>query len=345
MDTTTTPQAGMHEQQLTPERIFQTLNAHQASAALKAAIELDLFTAAAEGHDTAAKLAERCGAAERGVRILCDFLTIMGFFSKEDNRYSLAPDAALFLDRRSPAYVGGVVGFLNRPFMYEAFQNLTECVRRGGTALEEQGSVTAENPIWDDFARSMAAMMRPSAEAIARIVGADSAGPLKVLDIAAGHGVFGITIARHNPQAEIYALDWESVLGVAGENAAAAGVASRFHKMPGSAFKLEFGEGYDLVLLTNFFHHFDRETCTGLMRKVRAALKDEGRAVTLEFVPDEGRVSPPGPASFALIMLASTPKGDAYTFPEFDSMFREAGFPRNEAHASPPQTIIVSHKQ
>lgn len=343
--TTTTPPAETHEQQLTPERIFQMLNAYQASAALKAAIELDIFTAVAEGDDTSAKLAARCGAAERGVRILCDFLTVAGFLSKEGDAYRPAPDAALFLDRRSPAYIGGVVGFLNRPFMYEAFQNLTECVRRGGTALEEQGSVSPENPIWDDFARSMTGMMGPSAEAITRVVGAAEAGPLKVLDIAAGHGLFGINIARHNPRAEIYALDWESVLRIAEENAGAAGVAERFHKMPGSAFDLEFGEGFDLVLLTNFFHHFDRETCVGLMRKVRAALKDEGRAVTLEFVPEEGRVSPPAAASFALIMLGTTPSGDAYTFAEFDSMFREAGFARNEAHPSPPQTIIVSSKQ
>lgn len=342
---TTTQQAETHEQQLTPERIFQTLNAHQASAALKAGIELDLFTALAEGHDTTAKLAERCGAAERGVRILCDFLTVAGFLSKEGERYSPAPDAALFLDKRSPAYMGGVIGFLNRPFMHDAFHNLTECVRRGGTALEEQGSVTPENPIWDDFARSMAGLVRLSSEAIARVVGAADAGPLKVLDIAAGHGLFGITIARHNPRAEIYALDWESVLRVAEENARAAGVSDHFHKMPGSAFDLEFGEGFDLVLLTNFFHHFDRETCTGLMRKVHAALKDDGRAVTLEFVPDEGRVSPPAAATFPLIMLATTQTGDAYTFSEFDSMFRAAGFARSEQHPSPPQTIIVSHKQ
>jgi ubiquinone/menaquinone biosynthesis C-methylase UbiE len=348
MDTTTatTPNTDARgEQQLTPERIFQTLNAYQASAGLKAAIELDIFTAVAEGNDTAAKIAERCGAAERGVRILCDFLTVEGFLSKEGGGYRPAPDAALFLDRRSPAYMGGVIGFLSRPFMHEAFGNLAECVRRGGTALEGEGSVTPENPIWDDFARSMAGLVRPSAEAIAQVVGAAGAGPLKVLDIAAGHGLFGITLARHNPRAEVYALDWESVLRIAGENAAAAGVAGRFHKMPGSAFELEFGGGFDLVLLTNFFHHFDRETCVALMRKVREALKEGGRAVTLEFVPDEGRVSPRAAASFALVMLGTTPSGDAYTFSEFDAMFREAGFARSEAHPAPPQTIIVSHKQ
>lgn len=340
----TTPQASEHGQQPTPERIFQTLTAYQAAAALKAAIELDIFTAVAEGEDTPAQIAARCGAEGRGVRILCDFLTIAGFFRKDGGRYRLAPDAALFLDSRSPAYLGGVVGFLNRPFMHDAFQNLTECVRRGGTALEEQGSVTPENPVWQDFARSMAGMMRPSAEAIVQVVGAAEAGPLKVLDVAAGHGVFGITIARHNPQAEVYALDWGSVLQIAEENAEAAGVRSRFHKMPGSAFELDFGEDYDLVLLTNFFHHFDPPTCVSLMRKVRASLKEGGRAVTLEFVPEEDRVSPPTAASFALVMLGTTPSGDAYTFKEFDAMFREAGFSRSEAHPSPPQQIIVSYK-
>jgi cyclopropane fatty-acyl-phospholipid synthase-like methyltransferase len=107
---------------------------------------------------------------------------------------------------------------------------------------------------------------------------------------------------------------------------------------------VEFGDGYDLVLLTNFFHHFDRETCVRLMRKAHAALKDGGRAVTLEFVPDDSRVSPPIEAAFALIMLSNTPGGDAYTFAEFDSMFREAGFARSEIHPSPPQHIIVSYK-
>jgi len=139
-------------------------------------------------------------------------------------------------------------------------------------------------------------------------------------------------------------LDWRNVLPFARRNAEEAGIVERFHEIPGDAFEVEFGEGYDLVLLTNFFHHFDAPTCTRLMRKVHAALKDGGRAVTLEFVPDEDRVSPPVAASFALVMLGTTPAGDAYTFSEFDQMFRDAGFSRSEPHPAPPGQIIVSHK-
>lgn len=198
--------------------------------------------------------------------------------------------------------------------------------------------------MWEDFARSMTALARPSAEAITHIVGAREMESCKVLDIAAGHGIYGITVARENPRAEVYALDWTKVLEIARRNAEAEGVGSRFHEIPGDAFEVDFGEGYDLVLLTNFFHHFDPPTCERLMRKVRAALKDGGRAVTVEFVPDESRVAPPMHAAFALTMLGSTPAGDAYTFNEFDRMFRNAGFSRSESHPTPVQHIIVSHK-
>jgi ubiquinone/menaquinone biosynthesis C-methylase UbiE len=329
-----------------PERIFQTLTAYQQTAALRAAIELDLFTAIAEGDDTTAKLAARAGAAERGVRILCDYLAVSQFLAKStDGRYTLTPESALFLDRRSPAYVGGMAEFLAGAHLGHAFARLTESVRKGGTVLEAEGSMTADHPMWEDFARGMASVMRPPAADIARVTNVAEMGACKILDIAAGHGIFGITLAAANAQAEVYAVDWQSVLAIAARNAEAAGVAARFHAMPGSAFEVEFGTGYDLVLLTNFFHHFDPPTCEALMRKCHAALKPGGRAVTLEFVPNEDRVTPPAEAAFALVMLGTTPAGDAYTFSEFDAMFRRAGFARSVAHQTMPGHIIVSDKE
>ncbi|HEX5707003.1 MAG TPA: class I SAM-dependent methyltransferase [Pyrinomonadaceae bacterium] len=344
-DTTPGQQAGALEQQgPTPERIFQTFTAYQQTAALKAAVELDLFTAIGEGAATPASLAERTGAAERGLRILCDYLTIARFLSKEDGRYQLTPESAAFLDRRSPAYIGGMSGFLAGAELKGAFERLTESVRKGSTVMDAQGSMTPEHPMWEEFARSMASLMRMPAEQIAATVGASEMETCKVLDIAAGHGVFGVTIARHNPRAEVYAVDWANVLPYARQEAERAGVGERFHEIPGDAFEVEFGEGYDLVLITNFFHHFDRETCERLIRKVRAALKEGGRAVTLDFVPDEGRTTPPDAASFALIMLGTTERGDAYTFAEYERMFRAAGFGASEIVPCPPGHIIVTRK-
>ena len=167
-----------------------------------------------------------------------------------------------------------------------------------------------------------------------------------MLDIAAGHGVFGIALAKHNAQAHVHAVDWANVLELAKQNASQAGLAGRYSTIPGSAFDVDFGPGYDIVLLTNFLHHFDVPTCETLLRKCHAALKPNGRAVTLEFVPNDDRVSPPQSAGFSLAMLASTAAGDAYTFAELDGMCRHAGFPRNELHALPPgpQHVVISHK-
>ena len=123
---------------------------------------------------------------------------------------------------------------------------------------------------------------------------------MRVLDIAAGHGMYGIAIAQQNPNAQITAVDWPAVLEVAKENAEKAGVSARYTARPGSAFQAELGVDYDFVLLTNIFHHFDKDTCVQLMRRAYQALKPDGSAVTLEFVPNEDRVSPPTEAAFSL---------------------------------------------
>ena len=120
--------------------------------------------------------------------------------------------------------------------------------------------VAGEDPAWVHFAHAMVPMMMPAAHAIADLIGASSAQPMRVLDIAAGHGIFGIVVAQRNPQAEIVAADWPSVLAVASEHATAMGVAPRHHLLPGDAFKVEFGSGFDVALVTNFLHHFDRPT-------------------------------------------------------------------------------------
>ena len=113
-----------------------------------------------------------------------------------------------------------------------------------------------------------------------------------------------------------------------------------------AAFDVEYGDGYDLALITNFLHHFDPPTNEELLRKVHPALKPEGRAVILEFVPNSDRVSPPMPAAFSLTMLAGTPSGDAYTFAEFQQMLRNAGFRSSELYALPPTffNVVIGHK-
>jgi ubiquinone/menaquinone biosynthesis C-methylase UbiE len=329
-----------------PERIFAALNAYIQTAALRTAIELDIFTAIDEGKSSAAELAAHAKISPRGARTLCDYITVHGFLRKVGDRYLLTPESTAFLSKRSPAYMGSVTVFLGTPRHFQNVFALTEAVRRGGSAAGHGDNHEPDDEFWVAFARSMGPMMVPAANFMAGLIDAKSGKPQRVLDIAAGHGVYGVTIAKQNPNAEITAVDWPNVLAVARENAETSGVAARYKFVPGSAFEADFGGGYDVVLLTNLIHHFSIADSVALFKRMHAALKPGGKLLTLEFVPNEDRVSPPVPATFSMNMLIATNEGDAYTYAEYQKMLADAGFAKTELHAVPdsPQHVVLAVK-
>lgn len=241
--------------------------------------------------------------------------------------------------------MGGAAAFMQSDTLMRGFERLADAVRKGGTALDERGTTAADHPVWVNFARAMAPLMAMPAELLAKLVDASPTRPVKVLDISASHGLFGLAFAQRNSRATVVATDWPAVLEVARETAEKLGAADRFSTIPGSAFEVDFGTDYDVILLPNFLHHFDEAGCTTILKKCRAALKKGGRVVMLEFIPDADRVSPPPSAMFAIVMLGTTPSGDAYTFEEYDRMLRAAGFVRTEMHPLPPtmQRVVIGH--
>jgi hypothetical protein len=331
-------------EQPSPFRLFQAINAFHLTDAIRSAIELDIFTAIGAGHSTPTAIARQCSVAERGARILCDFLVVSGFLTKSGQEYALTADTAMFLDRNSPAYIGTCTRFLLNDALRKHFLALPDAVRYGGAT--DRIAVDPESHIWVDFARSMAPMMMMASQELAKLVVPDKTRPLKVLDIAAGHGLFGLAVLRANANAKVTAVDWKNVLNVARENAEKFGVADRYTTLPGSIFDVNIGSGYDLVLIPNFLHHFDISTNEKLLRKLHAGLVPGGRVATLEFVPNDDRVSPPMPATFALIMLAETPSGDAYTRAELESMMGNTGFVDHEFHPMPPSphSVLISRR-
>jgi len=326
------------------ETILDLFTANYRTAAIKTGIELDIFTAIGSGADVTRDLAARCGAAERGIRILCDYLTSIGLLTKQGERYGLGPDAAAFLDKRSLAYIGSMVTAYSGATTLQGLARLTAAVRQGGTVLPDEGVLAPDHPYWADFARAIAPAGHFMGPRLATLLNVSAGGRIRVLDIAAGHGLYGIAVAIQNPQAEVVALDWPSVLAVAQGNAEAASVADRYRTIPGSAFTEEFGERYDLVLLTNFLSDFDAATCELLLTKVHAALVPGGRAVALQFVVNDDRVSTPVAAYLSLALLTTTPGGDNYTFGELDRMFRNTGFLRTELHELPPERVVIAYR-
>ena len=331
-------------QQPTPERFFETARGFQRSAALKSAIELGVFTKIAEGANTSASLAQKIGAPERGVRILCDYLTVIGFLTKHDGKYRLSPDSDLFLNEKSPAYIGCSIEFLCGPAEFNAMQNLTATIRQGKPQVAS--ALESDAKMWQSFARSMAPLLQAGARAMAGQLRLATDRELRVLDIASSHGMWGLAVAERYPKAHIVGLDWPTVVEVSKENAAKMGFSSRYSTIEGDAFQVDFGGPYDLILLPNLLHHFDRDRNETLLKKCHKHLRDGGLVALAEFVPNEDRVSPPMQAEFALTMLGATEAGDAYTFPEFKAMLTHAGFRQIEARplVGLPQTMIEARK-
>jgi SAM-dependent methyltransferase len=316
---------------------------YQNAAVLKAALELDAFTAIGEGATDAAALAVRCNTSPRGVAAMCDSLVVIGFLTKSGGHYALSPDAAAFLDRRSPACIADIHAFLASPEMVSlTFQDPAGAVRRGGAP--GLANIAPDHPVWVRFAQSMSSFMAHAAHLVVEQFEAPS--PRRVLDIAASHGQYGIAFGRHFAGCHVTGLDWEAVVAMARQNAAAAGLAARYDTIAGSAFEVDWGTGYDLVLVPNFLHHFDTAGCTAILRRAHAALTPGGRVAIVEWVPNEDRVSPPVPALFTMTMLFTTPAGSTYTVADLAAMLADAGFapPAVTPLAPTPLTLLTSDR-
>ena len=322
--------------------VYDIALAYQRTAALIAAVKLDIFTLIGSETISVNDLASRTGASDRGLRILCDYLTVIGLLKKQDSHYSLTRIAGMFLDEASPFAMGKSIDFFAAPEMIDLlFRDPGSYVRHGGsTGL---ANVSPDHPVWVRYAKAMVPFASANAKRVAAHVAAFPDPPYTVLDIAAGHGLYGIEVAKVVPEALVTAVDWAPVLTVASANAEAAGVADRFRMLAGNAMDLDWGADFDLILLPNFLHHFDFDTCTSLLRKVKTSLAPGGQTLGVEFVPNEDRVSPPIPAMFAFWMLATTPGGDAYTESDLDQMAQKAGF-RGATFsrlAPAPESLIV----
>ena len=336
-----TPAAAPASERPTPERILSAFSAHERTAALLAGIELELFTAIGEGATTSEALARRTGAAERGVRILADYLVVDGLLTKHEGSYGLAPDAAAFLDRRSPMYLGSMSRFLGNQDFIRRFGRLVEAVRRGGS-VEEKHMVVPEQPLWVEFARGMAPMMAPTAGQVAEAVGRAE----RVLDLAAGHGLFGIAVGEGQP-------------GRHGRGAGLGGGARRRARerrtgRRGRPVQHAAGErvrgglrrgirpGADPQLPSPLRSaHLRRPPAPGA-RRARAGRAGRDRRVRARPGPgvaaDTGGVQPQDAGDHA--------GGDAYTYAELERMCREAGFTATEMRplAPAPQSLVIARR-
>lgn len=304
--------------------VYEISLSYQKTTAMDAAIKLDIFTMVGERRLSAAQIAEATGNSPRGVRILCDFLCVIGLLEKDTDLYMLSDDAKRFLDRSSPHCLADIINFLAAPETVSLVMNdPLSYVKTGGAC--GLANVSSDNPVWVQFAQAMVPFASVEAKRTAAYLSKRAMHPRNVLDVAAGHGLFGIEVAQLRGDASITAIDWRNVLEVAKKNADSAGLGNRYKTIIGNAFEVDWGNNYDLILLPNILHHFDPEGCVRLLVKARQSLSANGSVFVIDMMPNPDRVSPPEQAAFAFFMLATTPHGDAYTASEYEQMAKTAG--------------------
>lgn len=331
----------MNANQPTPERIMQLINGYWATAILGTAASHSLFTHIEAGADNAELLAERAELSPRGVQALLDGLVGIGLVELRGGRYRNTPDAAAFLVEGkasclSPfaelklAHMGSLVG-------------LPEVVRAGGPAARSAVEI-ADNPHWEQVVPAIAAQSVPVAMIVAGLLGLADAGPVSILDIGGGSGIYSAIWLELNQAARSTQLDWAPVNAIARRLVAERGAADRFTCVDGDFHVTDLGAAaYDIVVYSHIAHQEGPEENMETFARVRAALKPGGTLVICDYLVEDDRSGPPFPLIFASEMLIKSRQGGTWRRADYEAWLTKAGF-RDVAFepALSPTTVILA---
>lgn len=305
---------------------------------LGAAIEHRIFDLLADGAKTAAEVSRENGASLRGVRAIMNALVGFELLRKDDEgRYSLTPESAAFLVRKNPGYLGGILRHGDQ--LIPRWLHLSEIVKTGkpAMAVNQEGDGSA---FFVDFVEDLFPVGYPSAKALA----AAFPQARKVLDVAAGSGVWSIPLAQNSKEVRVTALDWPGVLPATRRVTERMGVAGQYEFLAGDLNSADLGNGYDLATLGQILHSEGETHSRALLGRVFQALAPGGTIAIAEFIANEDRTGPPLAMLFAVNMLVNTEHGDTFTVTEISQWLREAGFvdPRTMEVPAPSPLILAS---
>ncbi len=314
-----------NEKDLTPERIMQFAWGFAPTVILCTAVEHKLFDRLAGQGKDVPTLARESGLSERGLRIVLDSLVGLNLLRREQGRYTLSAEADAFLVSSKPAYYGGFFRHMNTQLIPNWLQ-LPAVVRTGKPARavneQKQGA-----EFFADFVESLFPLSHKAATQLGEHLGlAKKQQPVRVLDLAAGSGVWSISLAKLSPQVRITAVDWPEVLEVTRRVAQRHGVADRLTTVTGDLMEADFGTGHNIATLGHILHSEGAERSRRLIKKTFAALAPGGVIAIQEFLPNDERTGPEMPMIFGVNMLVHTEQGDVFPFAEISAWLREAGF-------------------
>jgi len=333
---------------LTKERLFTMMAGYKATAVLRACVELGLFDPLADGPADAATLAPRLGVDERALSALLAAAAGVGLLVRGEDGYALPAGAADLLVTTEPGYCAGISSVVASQLEWTALGSLAGTVRRGGP-VPGFDLLAPDFPYWTDFATHSTFVTTVLSGLVADALGDWATGrdSLDVLDLGAGHGIFGWTLAQRYPATHVWAQDWPGVLAVAEQHAKRRGVADRATLLPGDALTADLGGPYDVVVAANLLFHFSPAQARQLVSRMASVLKPDGRLVVAGFTTGDQPAPVEGHAALlGLLMLSATEGGAMYSTAEYQEMLGEAGFTESAVHTRPKLVprVIVAHR-
>lgn len=331
-----------------PDHIMQVGLGFWASKTLLSAVEMQLFTELAKHPESLAELSARMELHPRSAHDFLDSLVALGFLQRRDGIYSNTPETDLFLDKRKPSYIGGVLEMANQRH-FDFWNRLTTALRTGQPQNElREGHTDAFTAIYADperlrsFLKAMTGISHGANITIARKF------PFKdyktVVDVGPAQGDLITQVALANPHLHGYGFDLPEVAPIFQDYVAENGVSDRIRFCPGSFFNAPVPTA-DVVMMGHILHDWDLDTKKMLIRKAYDALPSGGAFLVYETIIDDDRSTNAFGLLMSLNMLLETPGGFDYTGADCMGWMQEAGFHSTRVeHLVGPDSMVVGIK-
>ena len=325
------------QQELSPRRLMRILGDFANSQILDAAIEYDFFTLIEKGFQSSEEIAREASTDRRATRIVLDSLPALDLIEKRDGKYYLTPTAGAFLVRGKPSYVGDFRHVALA--LWDGMAHLKESLKTGKPL--SRMDTAGELEVWEKLVLGIIVVAEPAAKALCDIlkIGTKLKG-CKVLDIAGGSSIFGMTILARDPAAQVTQLDWPSVNAVAKKLNKERGLDGKIRFIDGEHRSVQIDQAhYDFVIASNFCRFESPKGNQQLFAKAFGALKPGGIFVVNDFVPNEERTEPTFALRFSVYTLTHTPQGECWTLSQYSEWLTAAGFKSIETHGDIPKTL------
>ncbi|HEY1266011.1 MAG TPA: methyltransferase [Candidatus Binatia bacterium] len=326
---------------LSPRPLMRILGDFGNSQILNASLEYDFFTHIHNGLHTSEEIARAAATDPRATRIVLDGLIALALVGKRQGKYFLTPTSETFLVRGKPAYMGDFRHVALA--LWDGMGQLKQTLKTG-KPLSRMDTVT-ELEVWEKLVLGIIPVAQPVAKALCDVlkIGTERKG-MRVLDIAGGSSIFGMTILSRDPTAQVTQLDWPNVNEVAKKLNRERGLDGKIRFVDGEFRTAKIEENfYDLAIASNFCRFESPEGNQELFRAAFRALRSGGFLAVNDFLPDEERTGPTFPLRFSVYTLTHTPGGECWTLSQYTDWLKQAGFASVESHADLPSTMPGTH--